>query len=264
MLNVPRSTFFWLVKEGQIREQEGRGKRDGRYSMEDIRRIAQERSIKHHKTRHRSLRPIPTIEDWLSPNDIPAILRLDQLVYHEMYLAEMERYRQWSEKNGQLAYACFDAKSDRQIMLAYIACLPLPEEVILQVMRGEREEISITQEEIRSYEEKGPYVLLANSAVVHPSHPFLLVRILKGMIEAWVDRFPERYITRVYAQSVSERGDLLISSFFMQPRYDLANNAFMLDLCRPARAKLIRRFQEALQAKDPAQYAAIYQRGVNP
>lgn len=55
-----------------------------------------------------------------------------------MYLAEMEVYRKWSEKNPYLAMAAFDPKSDRQVMLAYIATLPLDESVIHAVLRGER------------------------------------------------------------------------------------------------------------------------------
>ncbi len=261
ILGVGRSSFFYLVESGKISVEPGRGPRDGRYSLEDIQRVAEERATGHHrKASHRRVRPAPVFIDWLSPDDIPAILRLDKIVYDEMFLAEMERYRQWSEKNGQLAIAAFDAKSKRQTMLAYMACLPLDESVILQIMRGEREEISITQDEIQSYERPGPYTLLANSAVVHPEHPYLLRRVLQGMIDAWVEHFPEQYVSRVYAQSVSERGDLLISNFFMQPRYDLADNAYMIDLTRPARAKMFRWFQEALQAKDPLKYKELYRK----
>lgn len=263
ILEIGRSSFFYLVNSGQISVEPGRGPRDGRYSLEDIQRIAERRQATGSKRKptHRHTRPTPTIIDWLSPHDIPAILRLDQLVYDEMYLAEMERYRQWSEKNGQLAIAAFDAKSNRQTMLAYVACLPLDESVILQIMREEREEISITKEEIQSYDRPGAYTLLANSAVVHPDHPYLLRSVLQTMIDKWLERFPRQYVTKVYAQSVSERGDLLISSFFMQPRYDLANNAYMLDLARPARAKMVRKFQEALQAKNPSKYSELYQKG---
>jgi hypothetical protein len=250
ILGVGRSSFFYLVESGKIRAEAGRGPRSGRYSLEDILRVSEERANGRRKHTYRRVHPTPVIIDRLSPNDIPAILRLDQIVYDEMFLAEMERYRQWSEKNGELAIAAFDAKSNRQTMLAYIACLPLEESVILQVMRGEREEISITQDEIQTYERPGPYTLLANSAVVHPDHPYLLRRVLQGMINTWIDRYPEKYVKRVYAQSVSERGDLLISNFFMQPRYDLASNAYMLDLARPARAKIIRAFQEALKNKE--------------
>jgi hypothetical protein len=261
ILGVGRSSFFHLVDSGKISMEPGRGPRDGRYSLEDIQRVAEERATGHYrKLSHRRIRPTPVFIDWLSPDDIPSILRLDKIVYDEMFLAEMERYRQWSEKNGQLAIAAFDIKSNRQTMLAYIACLPLDESIILQIMRGEREETSITQDEIQSYEHPGPYTLLANSAVVHPKHPYLLRRVLQGMTDKWVERFPERYVSRVYAQSVSERGDLLISSFFMQPRYDLADNAYMLDLTRPARAKIIRQFQEKLRAKDPLKYKELYQK----
>jgi hypothetical protein len=252
ILGVGRSSFFYLVESGQIGAEPGRGPRDGRYSLEDINRVAKQRAsgIKRKASKKRT-HPTPIIIDWLSPKDIPAILRLDQIVYDEMFLAEMERYKQWSEKNGQLAIAAFDAKSNRQTMLAYVACLPLDEAVILQIMREHREEVSITQDEIQTYEHKGAYTLLANSAVVHPDHPNLLRRVLQGMINSWVERYPDRYVTKVYAQSVSDQGDRLISSFFMQPRYDLANNAYMLDMARPGRAHLIRAFQDALKAKAP-------------
>jgi hypothetical protein len=121
-------------------------------------------------------------------------------------------------------------------------------------MRGEREEISITQDEIQSYERPGAYTLLANSAVVHPEHTYLLRRVLQGMIDEWVNRFPERYVRKVYAQSVSEHGDMLISGFFMQPRYDLTGGeypAYELDLARPGKSKVIRDFQARLKAKAP-------------
>src|SRR5579883_2122121 len=148
ILGVGRSTFFHLVRSGKISVEPGRGSRDGRYSLEDIQRVVEERATgRQRKASHKRVRPAPVFIDWLSPDDIPAILRLDKIVYDEMFLAEMERYRQWSVKNGQLAIAAFDAKSNRQTMLAYIACLPLDESVILQIMRGEREEISITQDE---------------------------------------------------------------------------------------------------------------------
>jgi hypothetical protein len=250
MLDLKRSAFFYLVESGQVRAQEGRKKRDGRYNLQDILAIKEKRAMTTPRKPYRK-RLAPVMLDWLSPLDIPAILRLDQIVYDEMFLAEAAVYRQWSEKNPQLAMAAFDARSDRQEMLAYVAALPLDESVILQVMRGEREEIDITQDEIQTYERPGAYTLLANSAVTHPDRPDLLYKILYRMMDAWVERFPERYVTRAYAQSVSERGDRMIQHFFMQPRYDLAPDAYMLDLARPGASKVIRRFQERLAHKGP-------------
>lgn len=249
ILGLKRTAFFHLVNSGQIRTEPGRGVRDGRYSMTDIEAIQQRRA--NGKKRRVWRRPTPALIDWLSPKDIPAILRLDQIVYDEIYLAEMEVYRQWSEKNPYLAMAAFDPKSDRQRMLAYIAMLPLDEEIILSVMRGEREEVDIKPEEMQTYDRPGPYVLLANSAVNLPEYPDLLTRILLRIMDEWVDRFPERYITRVYSQTVSESGDRMVQHFFMAPRYDLAPNAYILDLARPSASRIIRRFQERLAQKAP-------------
>lgn len=252
ILDVPQPNFLYYAKTNQIAVKEPDSPHlDRLYSRSDTIKI-RKRLISKKRTKRSE--PTPIVTDWLSPDDIPAILQLDKIVYHEMFLAEMERYKQWSEKNGQLAMAAFDARSNRQTMLAYVACLPLDESVILQIMRGEREEVDITPEEMQSYNRPGPYTLLANSAVVHPKHPYLLRRVLQGMIDAWVDRYPEQYVTKVYAQSVSERGDALISNFFMQPRYDLQGSeypAYMLDMARPGRSRIIREFQAKLKAKAP-------------
>src|SRR5437588_3811408 len=87
ILGLKRTAFFHLVNSGQIRSEPGRGPRDGRYSLYDIEAIKQRRIWR---------RPTPAFIDWLSLRDIPAILRLDQIVYDEIYLAEMEVYRRWS------------------------------------------------------------------------------------------------------------------------------------------------------------------------
>ena len=103
ILGVGRSSFFYLVESGQISVEPGRGPRSGRYSLEDIQRVAERRAKgERRKASRRRVRPTPVILDWFSPDDIPAILRLDKIVYDEMFLTEMERYRQWSAKNGNL------------------------------------------------------------------------------------------------------------------------------------------------------------------
>lgn len=249
ILGLKRTAFFHLVNTGQIRSEPGRGPRDNRYSLDDIEAIRQRRATG--KKRRTWRRPTPALIDWLSPRDIPAILRLDQIVYDEIYLAEMEVYRKWSEKNPYLAMAAFDPKSNRQVMLAYVAALPLDESVIFSVLRGERQETDLKADEMQTYDRPGAYTLLANSAVSLPEYPDLLERILLRLMDAWVDRYPERYITRIYSQTVSESGDRMVQHFFMAPRYDLAPNAYMLDLARPAASKIIRRFQARLIQKAP-------------
>lgn len=251
ILELKRTAFFHLVNSGQIHTEPGRGPRDGRYSVEDIQALKRQRLNGNKRRKVAKTRPTPALIDWLSPDDIPAILRLDQIVYHEMYLAEMAVYRKWSEKNPYLAMAAFDPKSNRQRMLAYVAALPLDEEVIFSVLRGEREETDLLAEEMQTYDRPGGYTLLANSAVSLPEYPDLLNRVLLKLMDEWVDRYPERYITRIYSQTVSESGDRMAQHFFMAPRYDLAPNAYMLDFSRPGASRIIRRFQERLAQKAP-------------
>lgn len=250
LLGLKRSSFFYLVESGQIRAEAGRKPRDGRYSLADIEAIRSRRATGRHRKPYRK-RPTPVLLDWLSPDDIPAILELDRQVYEEWRLAEAEDYIKWSQKNPQLAIAAFDARSDRQVMLAYVAALPLDESVISQVLRGEREETDITADEIQTYDRPGGYTLLANSAVALTAHPYLLYRCLDRMADEWIARYPEKYVTRIYAQAESTRGDMLVQHFFMSPRYDLAKNAYMLDLARPGASRLIRRYQRLIAEKAP-------------
>src|SRR5690348_4196813 len=88
ILGIGRSSFFYLVENGRISIEPGRGPRDNRYSLEDILMVKQQRSTGRRKTSRRRIHPTPTFTDWLSPDDIPAILTLDKIVYHEMFLAE--------------------------------------------------------------------------------------------------------------------------------------------------------------------------------
>lgn len=247
---LSETTFRRKVQEFPIRNFLPEGRTRGVFYLEEDVYEAIEQSRREVAPKE-PIHGTPAIIDWLSPRDIPAILRLDQIVYDEIYLAEMEVYRKWSEKNPYLAMAAFDPKSDRQVMLAYVAALPLDESVIFSVLRGERQETDLKADEMQTYDHPGAYTLLANSAVSLPEHPDLLNRILLRLMDAWVDRFPERYVTRIYSQTVSETGDRMVQHFFMAPRYDLAPNAYMLDLARPSASKIIRRFQARLAQKAP-------------
>src|SRR5947199_1895918 len=105
---------------------------------------------------------LEVITDWLQPTDIPAVLALDQTVYHEMFLAEAEVYMAWRRKNLHISMAVFDAK-DRRTCYAYIGLIPLPEPTILDILTGKRDEKEITPDEILTYDQPGEYTILANS-----------------------------------------------------------------------------------------------------
>lgn len=149
----------------------------------------------------------------------------------------------------------FDA-NDRRIRYGYIGLIPLPEPIILDVLMGRKDEKEITPDEILTYDEPGEYTLLANSAVIHPSYPELANRIIHGIMQFWIDQYPEKRIKRIYTQTVSDQGAALAKKLYLSPLYIMRDNnlvriedAYVLDMNEKAVSKVIRQFQEQLEAK---------------
>lgn len=258
MLGMKRTAFFHYVRTGQIRSEPGRQPRDGRYNIHDIYQLKERRAQGKPRKPYKK-QPVQVLIDWLQPADIPAGLKLDYLLYQEhIDLAEAAVYQAWRRNNNLLTIGAFN--KDRSECLAYLQLVPLDEQTILDILSRKREENSIQPTEVRSYEQQGPYTLLGVSAICHPAQPYLLFRLLDRVMDFWVEQYPERYITKIYAQAVSKRGDMLIQHLFMAPRPDLAPNAYELNLARPAASRIIRRFQAKLLAKAPLPPAlqAIY------
>jgi hypothetical protein len=196
------------------------------------------------------------ILDWIQPTDIPAALSLDHVVYHEMLLAEAEIYMAWRRKNPYTSMAAFDAR-DRRVCYGYIGLIPLPEQIILDVLTNKKNENDITPDEILTYDQPGAYTLLANSAVVHPEHPEIMSKIITAIMDYWLGQYPARRIKRIYAQTVSKDGRILAKKLYLGPLYILQGqemvrikDAYVLDLDDIAASRIIREFQEKLIAKD--------------
>lgn len=248
LLGEKASKFYYHVDRGEITTETparpGKGKKNNRYLVTDILKV-KTRLLKQRQKR----RPAPLI-DWLYTSDVPAGLRLDMQVYPgEVDLATIGVYQGWRRNNPHLTLACYNA--DRSEVYATMQCVPLAEKVILDVLAGRREESSITPEEIQSYDRPGAYTLLCTSVTALKDRPQLLYELLYRYTEFWLEMFPDRYIRKIYAQTVSESGIMLAQHMFMSPRRDLAVNAFELDMQFPPASKLIRRFKDQLAAKAP-------------
>lgn len=243
LLGIHPNRFHYYIKAAHIAVEPGTQAGHRRYSRADVMQLARKLSDKKTSKPKEKL-----LIDWIMPSDIPAALKMLQRVYSaDIDLAEFAIYQSWRKNNNQLSLGAFS--TNREYCRAAIQLVPLPESVILDILSGKRHENSITPDEVRSYTEPGAYHLLATSAAALPGHPYLLYRLLDRYMDFWVDMAPERHIQRVYAQAVSERGEMLVQHFFMLPRWDLAPDAFMLDLSRPTASRIIRRFKARLEAK---------------
>lgn len=198
----------------------------------------------------------PFVLDWISSADMPAIAALDHEVFADELVGDSSLYSAWVTRNPRIAMAAYD-KQDRSRCLAYISMLPLPEPIILDILAGKRDELSVRPEEIETYTRAGKYTLLANSAVVRPDQRHLLYAVLDAIMRYWVEeQYPTRAIGRIYAQAASTAGDIFIQKFFFAPLYQqidgkasVIKDGYVLDLSRPGASKVIRAFQEALARK---------------
>lgn len=248
------SSFHQLVLRGRIRKVTAPGRKQGLYVREDVEAVAEEMRSAGLLRRSGAGSPVapdarPAIAvDWMLGTDLPAILALDMEVYQEELIGDIATYYAWWKKNPRTTLVAFDA-ADRGNILAQACLLPVPEEIILSVLRGERKETSITAEEVETYDRPGEYNLLAESIISHPDHRPYLGAIMHRFAEFWCDMWPDRRMRRIYAQAVSTEGRYFVQKLYFGPLYDLADNAFVLDLRYPNPSKVIQAYQRCIEEK---------------
>lgn len=194
---------------------------------------------------------------WTTVKDVPASMILDQAIYHEEHLADIDHYQERKTKNPYTSVAAFDTEKEHT-MYAYISLLPLPEETIMDILLGKRDETEITSKDILRYDKPGEYMLLASSVAQHPDieDKYLLRRLIRFYTDFWVDMYPEKRIKRIYAQTVSDDGRRVVSDLRMGPIYAMLDgrlqpikDAYVVDLDEPSSSLTIRDFQKRLKEK---------------
>lgn len=255
ILHASTSTFKNYIDSGRIRKITPPGKKQGYYLREDVYKVAKEREsfAKIEKAtkrgRGKQAGPIKTDVDWMKPSDLPAILKLDYIVYHEDIVGDIGLYVSWYKKNSKITLLSFE-RGNRENVLAYISLVPLSEQVILSILKEDRSELSISTNEVETYDKPGGYTLLAESVVRHPDHPEQLNSVIQSVLDFWYEQYPQKYIEKIYAQAFSEDGDVLIRKLYFSPLYGLSDRAYMLDLSKKGVSKLIQTFQDRLKQKD--------------
>ncbi|HEY7414000.1 MAG TPA: hypothetical protein VH593_02315 [Ktedonobacteraceae bacterium] len=251
VIGIGRSTFFYHVEKGEIAMLPGTPAKQGRYRLSDILAVKERRGKR--RPRKKYTRKETIIIDWSRTRaDVLAGLNLAHRLYKEdIPIEEAATYLEWRKNNDKISMAAFI--QNREECLAAIQVLPLAESTILDILSGKKEEGDIQPEEIQGYDRAGGYTLLVTNVIADPERPDLISRILHEYIQFWIDMYPERYITKVYAQAVSKSGEIMVQHFFMTPRRDLAPNAFELDFTTmPVASKFVRRkFIDELRKKAP-------------
>lgn len=241
-----KNAFNYRVRAGDILTQEDEhGKL---YEVNSIQRVKEYLA----NERKKEIYTGNFLIDWTTPADFASGIKLDMQVYDlDIALADATTYQSWRKNNNnRLSIAAFS--EDRSERFASIKLIPVKDEqTATDILSNKRSENDLQPDEIRGYDESGPYIILAIDAVALPEYPYLLNRILRKWMDFWVEQYPERYVKRIYTQAVSESGYKMVQHFFMSPRFDLAPNAFMLDMAYPSASKIVHNFQERLKEKAP-------------
>lgn len=247
-LGVKRNQFFYYVSAGKIRSEPGREKYDGRYSLNDIIKLKQDR-----KDRKRGK---PHTIDWMKITDLPYAIALDLAVYRNEIIGDFNLYRAWLERNPHIAACAYD-KHDRRNIWAYVALVPLPEPVIWSILTGEKTENDIRPDDIISYaDHTGQISLLAISVVALPEHRALLAPVLEFFMDHFASLAPGQVVTRIFAEGETDQGDRIMQTLRFSSiaiwdggQLQTLPKVGVLDLTRAGATKVVKRLQGMLREK---------------
>lgn len=250
-----KNAFNYRVRMGDIA-----AKKDEAGKLYEIASILKTRKFLLKEERKEKLAQVKREIRWTTVKDVPASMILDQAIYHEEHLADIEHYQERKTKNPYTSVGIFDTEKEHT-MYAYISLLPLPEETIMEILLGKRDETGVTSKDILRYDEPGEYTLLASSVAQHPDieDRNLLRGLIRFYTDFWVNLYPEKRIKRIYAQTVSDDGRRIVSDLRMGPIYTMIDghlqpikDAYVVDLDEPSSSKTIRDFQKRLKEKEQA------------
>ncbi len=255
---ISSSTFKILVDEGKIRKVTPPGRKQGTYVREDVDKLAGAMQVSASKKgtarKRRSLRGLPSQEksegeiDWMSERDLPYLLAYDYEMYGVDATVDISKMHSWWQKNPRMTRVIFD-KRDRRNIWGTLSILPLRQETILKILKGEMEEHDITAGDILAYEPGGRYDGYIPAVSVKPEHRVHLRSLLEDLLNYWCHHYPEIQLVKLYAVAWSEGGWDLVKHLFFSPRHDLGKDAFELDLGERNPSRLIKKYQECIKRK---------------
>ena len=131
--------------------------------------------------------------------------------------------------------------------------LPLEEETIYKLLRGEIRDIDLNpQKDILTYEKPGIYNFYVASIIIDPKKRQHFPMLMNSLFEFWCEQAPERKIGKIYGRVVSGHGELLARKLFFSPIPYISESAFMLDMNRPNPSRIVQSFQYCVTSRKEA------------
>ena len=264
LLEIDRQSFFYYAESRNVqrREVNDGGKERYEYSYDDLLGIKDEiqerRANKKHKYGDKTAKNnVKGITDWGVREDLPYIYALDCDTYGIEYSVPASRTLQWWQKNQAAIRVLFNSENRKDIW-GCLTLLPMEEEIIFDLLRGDMSEQEIEAKHILAYEPGQAYSCYIASCVVRSDKMKFFNQLFNSITDYWCDH-PEIHICKLYGFVLGVSTDALkteendglrmVKKLYFSPRYDLGNNAWELDLDRYNPSIAIQRFQACIRKK---------------
>lgn len=257
-LHMPTSTFQTHVRNGKIPKVVPEGRSEGFYLKDVIDAMAEERERKALSENSKKVRGTPQVRldeqaetDWITLADEPYAYVLDTELYGVENSINPSITWSWWEKNPRSCMILYN-RENRKDIWGLLSIIPMEEETIFKLLRGEMEEKEIRPVHVLRYEPGNSYSCYVAAASIRPERKKYFGHLLHRVMDYWCEQYPDIQINKLYAFALDEDdgdGIRLIRKLYFAPRYDISDNAWELRLDRYNPSPLIQRFKECLSEK---------------
>lgn len=189
--------------------------------------------------------------DWIKETDLPFVWALDIELYGIENSVSPTTTLTWWRKNPHACRILFN-KNDRREVWGGLSVIPMEEDTIYRLLRGDLKEQDITADQVLEYQPGRKYSCYVASVAILPEHRKSFGMLLHSILSFWCEQYPDVQITSLYGFALNEElgtGLRLIRKLYFAPRYDLGENAWELRLDRYSPSPVIQRFQECLEQR---------------
>jgi hypothetical protein len=242
ILKMPPATFYRLAKEGKIKKHYSSAvSKHAEYDAEEIARLASKQRRETHPQEEGAT-------DWIKSTDMGKMYDLEYTVYGDE-TGNPSIIRKWYERNPNICRVLYN-KADRKDFWGAINMLPLEEETIFKLLRGEIRDIDLdAQKDILTFEKPREYDFYVASVIVQPQRRQHFPMLINSLFDFWCEQAPERTIRRIYGRIVAPDGELMAKRLFFSPLWNISDTAYMLDLKRPNPSRFVQALQYCIQSK---------------
>lgn len=253
-LQIPKSTFYDLIKKGEIPEGvKVPLRKQALYRKDDIDKLVKERAryLEELKQEPERLTFMPP-----SKEDLEQLKTIDLMVFHEETLISPDKQLERFKYNPEAILVLKDGKTDT--VLGGITLSPIRQEVLEKLISLEIDETQIQPEDYQSYTTDHPQDCYVVGIIARPGigEKFYAGRLMKAALD-YLIRLLDRgiIIRRIYTVATTEQGDKLAQNLHLTPlpgetktQYEEFRRPYVLDLeLKESKSSLVNRYLKQRQ-----------------